>query len=299
MATRNGGSEGDSDRLHSVRRALALLEALAARPDGATPKELSQALELHLSTCYRLLNTLASAGYAAHGASTGLFRLGPRIAYLHNGYLAAQQPHPATLPFVHALQLATGETAMFTHLQDDDVVVTATVAGSKPDSFPPGYAGMAVPAHVLAAGRVLLAGLPAAQLEAYLARRVTAPGMPPFPSTTPAALREELARIRLAGYAVDWGEGNPDVCCIAAPVSDGNRLIGSISTVAPCTRFRREEPALVAIVLEIARTIGTLLTGDPVRVEQAARGHGNAGDAAQVEIAAQLEGVAEAMSRVS
>ena len=230
MATQRVRSASATDRLHSVKRALAVLEAMAARPDGATPKELSQALGLHLSTCYRLLNTLVAAGYAAH-SSNGLFRLGPRVAYLHNGYLAALRPHPSTLLFVHALQLATGETVMFNQLEGDDVVITATVAGSRPDSYPPGYAGMAVPAHVLAPGRVLLAGLPAAQLEAYLTRCVTSPGISPFPATTPAALREELARIRLAGYTLDRGEGNRDVCCVAAPVGDGNSFLGSIATV--------------------------------------------------------------------
>ena len=298
MATQDGRSEGESERLHSVRRAFALLEALAARPSGATPKELSQALSLHLSTCYRLLNTLVNAGYAAHSASSGLFRLGPRIAYLHNGYVAALQPHPAALPFVHALQLATGETAMFNHLEGDDVVITATVAGSRPDSYPPGYAGMAVPAHVLAAGRVLLAGLPADRLEAYLTRTVTSPGIPPFPSTTPAALREELARIRLAGYAVDRGEGSPDVCCVAAPVSDGTSLIGSIATVAPCTRFRREEPALIAVNLEVARAIGALLAGAAARDEPTDSDHGKSVDGVQAAIVAKLTSLADAMSRV-
>ncbi len=298
MTTQNGRSEGESDRLQSVRRAFALLEALAARPGGATPKELSQALGLHLSTCYRLLNTLVSAGYAAHSASSGLFRLGPRIAYLHNGYVAALQPHPATLPFVHTLQLATGETAMFNHLEGDDVVVTATVAGSRPDSHPPGYAGMAIPAHVLAAGRVLLAGLPAAQFEAHLTRCVTLAGIPPFPATTPAVLREELARIRLAGYALDRGEGNPNVCCVSAPVSDGAGVVGSIATVAPCARFRREEQTLVAVNLEVARAIGALLTGAAGRDEPTVAGQDEPEEVVQAAMAARLMSVAESMSRV-
>src|SRR4051812_28672750 len=118
------------DRLQSVRRALGLLEALAVRPGGATPKELSQALELHLSTCYRLLNTLVAGGYALRSTSDGLFRLGPRVAYLHHHYLAANQPPAAVVPFVHALQLATGETTMLTQLEGDDIVATQIVKGS-------------------------------------------------------------------------------------------------------------------------------------------------------------------------
>jgi hypothetical protein len=66
----------ETEQLQTVRRALAVLEALAARPSGASPKELSQALDLHLSTCYRLLNALVAAGYATR--TGGLFRVGAR-----------------------------------------------------------------------------------------------------------------------------------------------------------------------------------------------------------------------------
>src|SRR5215211_6745044 len=92
MATRSGDSASETVHTRSVHRALGVLEALAARPSGATPKELSQVLGIHLSTSYRLLNTLAAAGYVVRSPRTGLFRLGPRVAYLHHGYLAALSP---------------------------------------------------------------------------------------------------------------------------------------------------------------------------------------------------------------
>ncbi|MGH2617475.1 MAG: IclR family transcriptional regulator, partial [Thermomicrobiales bacterium] len=190
MTTRHDENGPAAERLHSVRRALAVLEALAVRPGGATPKELGLALGLHLSTCYRLLNTLVATGYVARDPG-GLFRLGSRVAYLHHGYLAALCPPPEAAPFVHALQIATGETAMLHRLEGDDAVTIAIVPGTRPGAIPPGYIGMAAPAHAFAAGRVLLAGLAAPQLEAFLARHVAAPRTP-LPGNSADALRTEL-----------------------------------------------------------------------------------------------------------
>ena len=301
MATRSGESVPETESTQSVHRALAVLETMAARPHGATPKELSQALGIHLSTSYRLLNTLVAAGYAVRAPRTGLFRLGPRLAYLHHGYLAALSPADETLAFLHALQMATGETVLLNQLEGDDVVVSAVVAGSRPGSHPPGYVGMAIPAHSVAVGRVLLAWQPAAQIESYLNRHTGAPAFPPFPLLKPDALRAEIERIRMTGYALDLGEGNPEVCCVAVPISDPTGTVEfAIGIVAPCARFRREESSFVALTLEVARAISALLADSRGRTAQDDRAHGTEPDGpTQAAMAERLALLAGAMSRVA
>ncbi|MGH2614838.1 MAG: IclR family transcriptional regulator [Thermomicrobiales bacterium] len=299
MAMRRVGSESEADRLQSVKRALAVLETLAGRPHGVTPKELSQTLGLHLSTSYRLLNTLAAAGYAVRRPGGGLFRLGPRATYLHHGYLEALRPPPPVLAFVHALQVATGETAMLNQLEGDDVVVTAVVPGNHPTAHASGYVGLAAPAHALAGGRTLLAWLPAAELEAYLNSAAAASGSP-FPLSNSGALRAELERIRTKGYALDRGDVHPDICCVAAPVIDPTGAVSmAIATVAPAARFGREEPTLVATVLAVARAIGALLLATPSRDEPVGAVQHEPETAAQATIETAVATVAETMSRVS
>src|SRR5262245_2467329 len=178
--TRHDPAATETDQLQTVRRSLAVLEALAAHPAGATPKELSQTLGIHLSSCYRLLNALVDAGYVARYG--GLFRVGARVAYVHRGFLESVRPPTGVVPFVHALQLATGETAMLNQLEGDNLMATVTVAGNRSGVHPPGYVGQSAPAHAVAAGRVLLASWPAAQLEGYLTRH--APGSR-FPIKSP------------------------------------------------------------------------------------------------------------------
>jgi DNA-binding IclR family transcriptional regulator len=272
-----------------------MLEALAVRPGGATPKELSQALNLHVSTCYRLLNTLVSAGYATRPPGSGLFRLGPRVAYLHHHFLAATQPPAAVVPFVHALQLATGETTMFAELNGDDIVATEIVLGSRPAAVP-GYVGFSAPAHLTVSGRSMLAWLTPAQIEGYIDRQTDSSTS--FPLTSPSRLRTELNQIRQAGYAVDRCEGHPDVGRIAAPVLNQDDVVGSVCIVAPCARFRKEEANLITVTLAVARAISDLLT-------ESAEPHGAANSelpepeaATQAAIEAVLAMVTESMSRV-
>lgn len=297
MMTSGAASEPESEQLQTLRRGLAVLEALAARPRGATPKELSQALGVHLSTTYRVLNTLVASGYVARCDGSGLFRLGARVAFLNHGYLLAASPPPGVVPFVHALQLATGETSMFTHLEGDNLVAVAVAAGSRPGSYPPGYIGIAGPAHSVAAGRVLLALLPPAQRAAYVARQLAAPPVL-FPLVNPQAFLVELESIRRDGYALDRGEDNPAACCVAAAVTGPDGVVGSVAVLGPCTRVRREEEALIPIVLEVAQSIGALQKSAVTYDERLPPARLEPEEALQAAIEAALATLAETMSRV-
>lgn len=298
MAPTGPAQDGGTDQLHSGRRTLAVLEAIAARPHGATPKELSKALGLHLSTCYRLLNTLLSSGYVVRTPG-GLFHLGRRLAYLNHRYQASIRPRPEVMAFLHALQMATGETAMLLRLEGDDAVATAFIPGTRAGAHPAEYAGIAGPASALAAGKVLLAWLPESQQGAYLARCDAEPPIPWFPKTSAEDLRIEFTRIRQLGYALDRGDGNPHVCCIAAPIFDRTSVALSVATIAPCARLLRDEAQTRPVLIEVARAIGGVLAAMP------ARGAGaHAADLApeavtQAAIEAALATVAEAMSRVT
>ncbi len=298
MARQSAEHEPEAERLDASLRTLAALEVLAARPQGVTPKELSRALGLHLSTCYRLLNTLVATGYSVRSSDSGLFQLAQRVAYLHHGYLRGLRPPTGSLPFIHALQLTTGETAMLNQLEGDDAICTAVVTGSRPGAQLPVYVGMAAPAHAIAAGKLLLAWLPAAQLDAYVARAASAADAP-FPLTHPDALRAELEQIRLAGYAVDRGEGHPEVCCVAAPVSgQSGEVTASINLIVSCARLRQEEPALIAAVLAAARAISTLQADLPAADGERDADPQTPETATRAEIEAALAAVSEVMSRV-
>ncbi|GLF96793.1 helix-turn-helix domain-containing protein [Streptomyces yaizuensis] len=67
----------------SVRRALRLLEAAAAHPDGAPAKQLAREAGIPLPTAYHLLRTLTHEGYLRR--EKGVFVLGGAVGRLAVG----------------------------------------------------------------------------------------------------------------------------------------------------------------------------------------------------------------------
>jgi DNA-binding IclR family transcriptional regulator len=244
---------GRPEILRSVLRALDVLNELAAQPKGATPKAISAALGLHLSTTYHLLNTLLVGGYVVRCASSRTFQLGPRLPYLNNAYLEGIRPEPVLMPFVHALQKATGEMASLNRLRGNMVVSVVQIEGTRPTRITGGYPGYAAAAHATAAGRVLLAWMAPEWLEQYLAR----PDLDersPSPLYGAAGLRAELDRIRATGYGLDGGSAPFQyICCVAAPIArpDGD-VTDSLAVVISRSRYERDLQAVVAAVRAIA-----------------------------------------------
>ena len=170
MALRDAPIDSRGGILRSAARALTVMEALAAHPEGATPKTLSADLGLHLSTVYHLLATLRAAGYAVQDPESRLFRLGPRIPWLNDAFQASLRVAPWALPFLHTLCQATGETATLSRWWGEGVIVAAIAEGTRAGHIGGGFAGSASLPHLTAAGRTLLAWASARRLEAFFAR---------------------------------------------------------------------------------------------------------------------------------
>jgi DNA-binding IclR family transcriptional regulator len=50
-------------RITSIQRALRILDFIGTSPNGFQVKEIAYALNINLSTCYHILNTLVDEGY--------------------------------------------------------------------------------------------------------------------------------------------------------------------------------------------------------------------------------------------
>jgi DNA-binding IclR family transcriptional regulator len=253
------GSTATGGVLQSARRTLSALDALSHYPDGAMAKALSADLGLHLSTTYHLLNSLVATGYAVQDPISRHFRLGPRIPHLNQAFVATLQPQPAVLSLLQVLQETIAETVHLGRLLGHELVATVWVAGTRSDAVPVGYIGMSGPAHATAAGRAILAALPASLLDDFLAEAdLSEHG--PFPATDRATLDRELALVRERGYAVDRGDRSSGVVgCLAALVERADSIIPDVITVmAPRSRFLREESTLLAAVAAVAQAASAL-----------------------------------------
>src|SRR3712207_3223405 len=107
------------DLIGSVMRALRIMEVVAEHPRGLTPKAISLKLDLHLSTCYHLLNILVAAGFLQRRPDTQAYVLGGKIPYLNSAFLQALEVMPLLRAHVQTLHDTTGETAYLGQWQDD------------------------------------------------------------------------------------------------------------------------------------------------------------------------------------
>lgn len=76
----------------------------------------------------------------------------------------------------------------------------------------------------------------------------------------PERLRRELAGCRLHGYAMDDGEIEEGLICIAAPICDMNgRAVGAVSVSGPDYRMQADQEVMIREVRRTAQSISRLL----------------------------------------
>lgn len=97
------------DLIGSVVRALRILDVVAAHPRGLTPKAISLKLDLHLSTCYHLLNTLVATNVLQRRPDTQAYVLGAKIAYLNSAFVEALEVLPVLQAHAQMLHDTTGK----------------------------------------------------------------------------------------------------------------------------------------------------------------------------------------------
>lgn len=237
----------------SVQRALRILEQLAAHPQGLTAKQVALKMQLNLSTCYHLLNTLEHEGYLVKEPETSCFRVSGKI-----GFTVFNQASPAQLvqhltPHVQTLQEISGETAYLSVWDGREITLSAIVEAPQTVRVKSLTIGETGANHASALGKAILAALPDAALARYFTDRPL-PAFTPNTVTTLEQLRTLLADAWRQGYALDCEEFMPQVHCIGAPVFDAQQHIAaSLAISLPVSRAEGNRPALIANVKQMAQ----------------------------------------------
>lgn len=246
--------------LASLHRGLEVLDCFGVRNSWSLA-ELAQHLRQNKATVFRVLHTLAQFGYLAKDAATGRYVLGLRLHALGAAAVRHEQLRWQALPPLQDLAESTGETVHVGILHEGIVVTVQIVEGTHAVRMHSSV-GKRSPAHASALGKVLMAYLPDAEVDAVIA----AHGLPRFTAktlTTAAALREALHRVRLEGYALDQEEIEPGLRCLAAPITDhAGRPTAALAISAPASRMDPTRvaaliPQVKATALRISRMLGS------------------------------------------
>ncbi len=241
----------------SLEKALILLETLAEVEElGLTAEELGNRTELNSVTAWRLLATLKARGFVKYNSSTRKYSLGPTFLLVAQSAYARFDLVDAVRPILQEAVQCTGETANFAIMLTDNEISFAQQHLSPLMVHAAPKLGVRLPMHCTAAGKAILAYLPEAEVEKFyreegLAARTSKS------ITSLTVLLQELAHIRIQGYAVDDGEMESGGRCIGVPILNSKgRPIAAISITGPVDRVTEARfDEIGAVLLDAVRKI--------------------------------------------
>lgn len=253
-------SDSKETRVGVLDKAMTILLVFNRGDQALSPQEIAERTDLPLPTVYRLAQALSEHGLLMKEGTR--FRLG--MTLLRLGMLVAEGVDVRQQSQRHLkwLNEQTGENAELQIRQDETRLVIEVV--SSPHNLRPfADVGMLMPLHRGAAGKVLLAWLPAEQREA-LARASTVRYGDEVDFDM-QHLSSELEHVRLTGWAKSDGERFLGVSAIAAPIFDaGGQVVGAMTLVAPSSRLGAEQYKQYApLICEAARRASYDLSQDP------------------------------------
>ena len=216
--------------------------------------EVSKSVKIHVSTVYRLLNTLMKREFVDQNPETEKYRLGIRLFELGVVRLQQLDYRNIALPHLRALHEEFEETVFLGTLRGNEVLIIESFSQPRGIVFG-SQIGAGEPLYCTGIGKALLANLAPEQRDAILKdlklQRFTARTL-----TSRSALRKELDAIRQRGHSIDDEEIVMGVKCVAAPIlgPDGY-AVGAFSIAGPADRVGRRFDRIAARVGEVSRTI--------------------------------------------
>jgi DNA-binding IclR family transcriptional regulator len=229
---------GDTNERYVIRavdRSLTLLVVLAGAPAGMEASALARAAQLHVSTVFRILQTLKLRNFVVE-VPGGLYKIGPRAFEVGTSFLRNTSLQSEGQQIVERLAAETGETASMGILDSDEVLYLAIAHGQRELGIQSNV-GTRHPLYCTALGKVLMAGLSWPEARKLLSR-IERTQMTENTIVDVDRLREELREVAARGYALDAEERIIGVRAVAAPVHDhSGRIVAAISAAGPAFRI--------------------------------------------------------------
>ncbi len=255
-----GGAAGSrtqprrTDFVQSLDRGLAVIRCFSAENPSLTLSEVAERTGLTRAAARRFLLTLQELGYV--GSTGRQFSLRPRVLALGYAYLSSFSVAQISQPHLEDLAEDLHESCSVSVLDGDDLVYVARASANRIMTIAL-TVGTRLPPYPTSMGRVLLAHLPPADLDAHLSR-VKMSKLTEHTITGEAELREVLAAVRAQGWAAVDQELEAGVRSIAVPIRDSSRrVVAAINASAHAARvpMRTLEKQFLPKLLEAARQI--------------------------------------------
>ena len=240
--------------LEALARGLRVIEAFNHERRQLTLSDLARVVDLPRASVRRTLATLVRLGYAE--ADDRRFRLTPRILNLAGAYLASNGMSATLQPAIEHLCADVDEACSAAVLDGDNVIMIAHAAPRRVINVS-AQIGFRLPAVASSLGRVLLAALDDAALDAFLAR-IQPSRLTPTTVVGRKELRRTIIKTRADGFSLVDQEAEIGFRSISVPLRrlDG-RVIASLNIGAHSRRCTLDTmrsvflPKLLALASEL------------------------------------------------
>jgi DNA-binding IclR family transcriptional regulator len=227
-------TEQRETRIQVLGKVSAVLDLLLDEPRELRLVDVERRLGMSRSTAFRLLGSMEHEGLVDRDPATGGYRLGLRLMQLGMAVSRRLDLREVAGPALAELTAATSQTAFLSIRRHFEAVCIDRVSGSHVDVLALMLGG-ALPLHVGAAPRVLLAAMEDAEVDDYLRSEPLRP-LTPHSLTTRDALLHDVEQTRARGYAFSQEDVSPGVSALGAPIRDRDQRVVaavSISDVSP------------------------------------------------------------------
>ena len=219
-----------------VDRAVSVLNALS---DGKprTLTQLSKELDINSSTTFRLLATLRSHNLVQSEDSTGNYRLGLACLELSRAYHTGNELRQAALLEMKVLRDETMETVHLGVLDDMEIVYLEKLEGLHAIGLMSSRVGRRAPAYCTGLGKALLAHSNPNFIQDNI-EQINLQKYTDMTIISQVELLNHLEHIRRRGFALDMGEHEKEVRCVAAPIfNQYGKTVAAISVSGPSGRI--------------------------------------------------------------
>ncbi|HYG43212.1 MAG TPA: IclR family transcriptional regulator [Bordetella sp.] len=251
------GAEPGTDRLFvlSVGKCFQLLECLNAAKRPLTLTELIQLSGLEKSAVQRFAHTLRELGYLRQHAQTRAYSLSSRMLEFGHTVLTTDSVKEVADRHLLRLNQQCRETVNLMELEGREIVYVSRYPSIHPVSVNL-HVGSRLPAFCTAAGRAMLAFLPACRAQSILDG--PRPAMTQHTVTGLDELLALLEQVRQDGYVINNQEAFIGDISVAAPIMNAEGdVVGAVNIAVPSPRWSLDKARedLVPQVLDCARAI--------------------------------------------
>jgi IclR family transcriptional regulator, pca regulon regulatory protein len=254
----------DSRYSRSVELGFAILECFTPSRPALGIAYMAKMLNISRSATHRYATALVAHGFLEQD-STKNYRLACGVTRLGMSAMSSTSLEEHSRSYVEELCQRTGYTVSVAALDGTDILyVVRAHAARREQNFTDLelHPGSRLPAFCTAMGKLLLAELPDAVRDEFVADTPLG-RRGPKATMSAAVLRETLKEIRKEGFATNDEESAPNTVAIAAPILDENReVVAALGIVARSRRISlarladKLRPHLVATADNISERLG-------------------------------------------